>query len=218
VNDTNGRGNSVRRRVEVLNIKANTRHIVRLLGPIEGMLTHWRSGKSTPCPGVGKCLSHEREQSTIWKGYAPAEEWFDELQAWLACVLEVTECLEEEMRDRQLRGQIWCLTRPQDDKKSAPVQGFFMEQSEENELGLAVDIVPVLERLYHGKPMQLGVANPIVAKQIREGNTSAGPKCLVALQSNGPTSEPITHAEMEKKMIAAGYFKDSKGKWCYGRK
>lgn len=156
---------------------APARHVVRVMGvpraggvcvvfagPVTGILTHWHQGRSTGCPGAAKCPPSVHRGRTIWKGYAPVRAWSASAEKWLPAVLEITECLEEQLRGRRLVGEMWHLVRATGAKKSAQVSGVYYATRDEPGLVQGFDILPVVQRLYHSTDLEIGVPNPLPKK------------------------------------------------------
>jgi len=97
------------RPVRVVSVPIEIPLVVRFLGPVMGLETHWKSSRTIPCPGVDTCPPALHRLGTIWRGYSAAESWDDAAHVWRPSVLEVTECLEETLRGRDLRGEVWAL-------------------------------------------------------------------------------------------------------------
>jgi hypothetical protein len=128
------------------------------------MLAHWQKGPSMGCPGVSKCPSAVHRGRTIWKGYAAVRIWWANVNKWIPAVLELTECLEEQLRGRSLLGEMWHLTRMANKKKMSQVHGVYYATREERELKQTFDVIPVVQRLYHSTEIEFGVPNPMPKK------------------------------------------------------
>jgi hypothetical protein len=89
--------------------------------------------------------------------------------------LEITESLEEVLRGRNLRGEMWHVCRAASHKKSAQVTGIFYSVREEPELLVSFDVVAPIQRLYHSTDLDLGIANPLPAKVMVPSVSCAGP-------------------------------------------
>lgn len=147
--------------VRVLSVPESGGIVVRFLGPYAGCLTHFRGKRTIYCPGPGECPSSEHRLPTMWKGYAAVERWDPALRLWVPEVLEITECLEEDLRGQQLRGQVWLLARRQEKGEPPACFGTFCEQVNPDSLRAAFLVVPVLKRLWHRDEVKLNKANPL---------------------------------------------------------
>lgn len=170
--------------VRVLSIPAGIPMCVRFLGPVLGLDTHWKAGRSIPCPGWEDCPSGIHKLGIIWRGYAAAEAWDPGKRHWKPFVLEVTEALEERLRDRDLRGETWAIHRTEEKGRSSPVVGVFCERLPAEELRQAFDIEPVLRRLFHCSALKLGTRNPLPAKVLLEPVAGKAPTLPAELQAH----------------------------------
>jgi len=183
--------------VQVLSVPDNLPIIVRFLGPVLGLETHWRSGRSIPCPGPGDCPSTIHRTGTIWKGYAPVEAWEPANRHWRSWVLEVTESLEEQLRGRDLRGEVWILSRIRKHGKADPINAVYSERFPEEKLSKCFEIHPVLIRLFHVSELRLGACNPLPPKVMIEpvkGDAPTLPPELVNVD------EPADNAEKKRSL------------------
>jgi hypothetical protein len=149
--------------VRVLRLEDDQAVTVRFLGGYEGTLTHWVQGHSIPCIGEAQCPLSVHRARTLWKGYAPVEWWSEGQRVWYPAVLEITEGLEEVLRGRSLRGEVWHLTRPKVRRESNPVLGAFCERVDATALPAAFSLLAVVERFFHPLPVVLGAKNPLPA-------------------------------------------------------
>lgn len=163
------------RPVRILRVDPNCHVIVRFLAAYYGLLTHWCSGRSLPCPGVTQCPPAIHKHRTLWKGYAPVEWWDDVSGYWWCAVLEITEALEELLHARDLRGETWALSHPQAGKKAMPVVGFFAEQADPVTLRKAFDVLPVLKRFYHLAELPASTPNPVPRRTLMEPTVNDPP-------------------------------------------
>ena len=147
---------------------------VKFLGPLRGMLTHWQRGHSVPCDGPEKCPSSIHRSGTFFKAYAPVEEWISHLGRWRPFVLEATAHLEEYLRGRLLRGEVWLLSRDEGEKATRAVLAAYLETIPEVEVSPAFDILPVLQRLFNRLDLLLDVPNP-TPRPVVLGDVAAPP-------------------------------------------
>jgi len=98
--------------VEVVSVPKEGPIIVRFLGIIRGILTHWGKDSSVACPGADVCPTSTHRGRTLWKGYIAAEWWRGgQYQDWCPCAFEVTQRLGELMDGAELRGTVWTCRR-----------------------------------------------------------------------------------------------------------
>lgn len=177
--------------VHVLSVPENIPVTVRFLAGYQGLDTHWRSGRTIPCPGPDECLSSMHKSGIIWKGYAPVEAWEELGRLWVPFVLEVTESLEEQLRGRDLRGEVWTLFRVQKNGRTDPVAGIYCERLAEGKLSPAFDVKPVLLRLFHVSELRLGRANPLPPKIMLEAVAGDAPNLPAELvEMSTPQNDP----------------------------
>jgi hypothetical protein len=171
-------------------------------GPIQGVITHRYQGKTWACPGASPCPAAIHRSMTIWKGYAPGREWDFTTKAWEPCVIEVTECLEEQLRGRQLAGEVWLLTRQATKGKSGKVVGTFLERRQDPELVLAFEILNPLRRLFHQEHFEIGVPNPLAPRLMLAPVALSGPACMAP--SAVPDPRPATREQVREAFRRAG--------------
>jgi len=150
-------------RVEILRVNDNEHAVVRFLSGYEeyGLITHLVRRLPIPCPGAALCPSSYHSALTIWKGYAPVEMYLPAVQEWSPRVLEITEALEESLAGRELRGEVWHISRPRTKAKGNKVLGVYCETLGEEYLAKPFKCLPVLLRFYHVTSLVLGTPNPM---------------------------------------------------------
>lgn len=62
--------------IRLLCVHARETIIVAILGPLEGLQTHWVDGKTMACLGSQDCPWHDRPQT--WKGYVAVLQLYDD--------------------------------------------------------------------------------------------------------------------------------------------
>jgi hypothetical protein len=207
------------RAVRVLAIAANVQYTIRFLGPYEGLLTHWVRGRSVPCEGPNTCPIAIHRCRTVWKGYAPIEQWDQVTECWWPAVLEITEALEELLRGRKLRGEVWLVGRPQEGRRPAPVCGVLHERCQESALPPPFDVTPVLLRFYHCSTLVLGVINPIPSRVVLPASVGQPPTFSAALEPTRPeTAGPEQMLRFKERLRKMGFCKaESKPRHTQGR-
>lgn len=182
--------------VRVLSVKTGFPMVVRFLDQIQGLDTHWK-GRTVPCDGPGECPATLHRTGVIWKGYAPVEVWEKDKELWRPWVLEVTSCLEERLRGRNIRGETWALERDDNGKgKRSVLVGVYCETVDPNDIRPTFEILPVLLRIYNCSSLRLGVKNLLPGKvmlSVTHGKPPALPK-----QFETPTEPSNDPAEVEK--------------------
>jgi len=172
--------------VEIFSVQPGTATFYRFLDNLQGLNTHWNGKRTVPCDGEGTCPASLHRGRTIFKAYAPAELWKPAERHWLPGVLEATEALEEQLRGRQLRGEVWMLKRGGEGRKDDPVFGVYSETYNGENLRPAFDIVPVLLRFYHVPRLVLGVENALPAKLLLDPAQGDQPKLPFILEPSDP--------------------------------
>jgi len=135
-------------------------------GPIEGLITHFLKGQSYGCQGPSLCEPSVHRARPVWKGYAPARQLRPRQGVWAPCVIEITECLEEQLRGRDLVGEEWELVRDPQRRRSGQVTGRLVGRRPEKALWVPFDIRPPLYRMYHVTFLDLGTPNPMPSRLI----------------------------------------------------
>lgn len=125
-----------------------------------GIFTHYTKERSVYCD-PDDCVAGLHRTERFWKGYAAVEVYDQRAAKWLPTVLEITEHLELDFRERFDRGQCWELWRMKETrKKKEPVQGTLLEERDPNTFPPAFDYVPVLLAIYHLERIDLSAKNP----------------------------------------------------------
>jgi hypothetical protein len=165
----------------------------RMLGDRYSGLMTFYNGKSQYCPNPKQWLERNQNKQLFWKGYVAAEFWNADTRRWYACVLELTQASELDLRGRYKRGQTWLFYRQEKPKKGPeqPVMARLLESADPATLPPAFDVLPILRTLYNYTDLVLGTSNPV-------------PGRILAVPSDGPAppeeegSKPPSAEEMEK--------------------
>lgn len=183
--------------VEVARIDPGSSHIFRILSAsYGGLFTHYK-GFSRYCPGEDFCELHRLER--IWKGYAAAEWWLERERVWRPCVLEITECLELDMRGRFGRGQVWEVFKGQRTKRKSPkLEGKLHETVDSALLQPAFDIMPVLRKLYHVDAVDLSKKSPCAARVLAH-DVPGDPPAIMAAKPQA-TMDPAEYEARRKQL------------------
>lgn len=146
--------------VRVLRVQTDVPTIVLFLGPLQGHLEHWNGKRSVACPGSDECDKSIHRLRTIFYAYAPVGHFNGQTGCCEPAVLQVTAFLEEQLRGRQLRGQVWSLSRDDARGKTGKVSALFIEQRSPTNIPPAFPVEPPLLRLFNVAKLRLGVRNP----------------------------------------------------------
>lgn len=186
--------------VRIASVPEHDPVIVRFLGPLQGLPTHHtRKEGSVACEG-DICPPAIHRLKRVWKFYGAAEEWRHSEKVWRPCVLEVTECLEELLRGRRLRGEVWMLIREGDRGKSSRVTGTLCETLSDVMLTAEFDIYPVLQRRYRVEKLLLGLPNPTPPRLLLSDVVAAPPR--VPRELLPPPPAPAADPALIKALIA----------------
>ena len=172
---------------------------VKFLGPLRGLHTHWQKGHSVPCDGAGNCPSALHRSGILFKAYAPVEEWISHLARWRPCVLEATANLEEYLRGRVLRGEVWLLSRADVAKSTRAVVAAYLETIPEAKLSPAFDILPIIQRLFNRVDLVLDVPNP-TPRHVVLADVAAPPPTIPAdlLPPPPPAEDPAERQKLRE--------------------
>jgi hypothetical protein len=98
-------------------------------------------------------------------------------------VLEITEALEEFLLNRELRAEVWALSRQDQGDKSSPCIGFYVETLEEGKIPPPFDVESVLKRVWHVHSLKLDVPNPYPRRVVAEASADEAPHLPQELQA-----------------------------------
>jgi len=185
--------------VRVLSVPAAPPIQVRFLGPLEGLLTHWHRGRSVPCNAPQDCPIAVHRSGQIFKAYAPVLCWIPADQCWRPHVLEATANLEEYLRGRKLRGELWILSRESEKDKTSPVVGAYCSSLEDRDTPAAFDIRPILCRFFNRLELNLGAGNPMPRQIVLGDVAGAAPIIPADLQPPPPVQEdPVQRKKLQE--------------------
>jgi hypothetical protein len=114
-------------------------------------------------------------------------------------VLEVTESLEETLRGRELRGEVWALSRTEERGRSSPVVGIYCETVADRTLSEPFDVTPVLLRLFHVNALNLGTRNPTPPRVLLPAVPGPAPTLPADLQRAASAQQTPEQIEAAKK-------------------
>jgi hypothetical protein len=147
--------------VRILSAPFGTVVIVRFLGPIQGLPTHYHAKHTIACEGDENCPPAAHKLRQIWKYYGPVEYWLNSHASWRPACLEASEHLEEVLHGRELRGEVWMLTREGDSVKHSVQTGTFCERLSDAQVSPWFDVEPILLRFFRVKKLLLGFQSPV---------------------------------------------------------
>jgi hypothetical protein len=162
--------------LRVLRVKAGEKFHLRALDSIYGgIFTHFVRGRSAYCAG-DECFPANHRTERFWKGYSAVEVYDRVTDMWVPWVLEITEALELDFRDRWARGVTWAIERmPEATKKKMPLKAELIEVNDPATLPPCFDIIPCLLTLYHATRLQLDQKNPLPARTVLQPTKGAPP-------------------------------------------
>jgi hypothetical protein len=149
---------------------------VKFLGPIRPLPTHHVGKKTVACEGEKGCPHAAHKTRAIWKWYGPVEWWVAREQLWRPAVLEVTEHLEEVLHGRELRGEVWGLTREGESSRKSACIGTFYQTLPAESLSLAFDVEPILARFYRVQKLLLDMPSPVPSRVFLSDVRAAAPE------------------------------------------
>jgi len=157
---------SANRRLAILRIAEQTTQEVIILanGPVMGMLTHYHKPESWQCHGKD-CKACTSGDKRVWKGYHPVLQLDRAGHCYVPAVLEVTEALELDFRDRLFRGGEWTISRGKSTKtKRAAVLATQLGQRQLPADCLSFDCHAAVHVIYHDWTIRLEQTSPLPAR------------------------------------------------------
>jgi hypothetical protein len=113
-------------------------------------------------------------------------------------VIQATSNLEEQLRGRPIRGEVWELTRTWRKDKRGPVTGAYLLTLPEEELTPGRDVKPVLQRVFATEDVSLDQKNPnpprVFDSEVRIENPAL--RKLVRPTSPPPPAAPTAPAPL----------------------
>jgi hypothetical protein len=167
---------------------------VIFLGNATGVNIHWPRKLPVPCPGHIHCKSDVHRSRTVWKGYAPVEVWRPKPHAdWCPTVLEITERLDELLKGREYRGEVWTLCRQPGRQGHFEVTGHLIESRSPDSIRDPFCVRGVVQRVYRTTHIDFGVESPLPPRIFLSPTTSAPPPLNVTDEAQ--KDRPPTDAE-----------------------
>jgi hypothetical protein len=121
--------------------------------PVLGYFTHWVKGRSKVCAGVDVCEPAMHRIDPVWYAFLPFQFWDEQCCLWVSAVLQITESLELDFRDRLERGQTWTITRGNAKKAGNPLRGELTGTSDPALWQKPFDVLNVLRVLFNRKDL-----------------------------------------------------------------
>jgi len=127
-----------------------------------GVNIHWPRRTPVPCPGHVHCKTDVHRSRTVWKGYAAVEIWRPKPHAdWCPTVLEITERLDELLKGRDYRGEVWSLFRQSGRQGHAEVTGHLLQTRASDSCRDPFRVEGVVQRIYRTPHIDFGAESPL---------------------------------------------------------
>ncbi len=144
-------------------------------GTYGGLIVHHQAQRSMYCRGE-HCSSALHKIPSNWKGYAGVEVWDGDFKLWRPTVLEITEAMELDFRERFARAQEWIISRAVRVKgKASACSAKFVRRLDQAGLRKPFPILPVIVTVYHCDEIDLSVKNPMPGRVFLEASSGAPP-------------------------------------------
>lgn len=182
--------------VRILSVPPGPTLSLLFLAPYRGVSMHWVQGRTRPCLGAEVCPDAWHRIPPIYYAFAAAEVWRTDASAWIPVVLEITAKLEEQLRGRSLRGEIWQLARRTAKGRGAAVDGQYVDRLHEDQVSPAFPIAEVLQAFWRVEGAVLDVPNPSPARIVLPAVARAAPPGLG--QKDPPRRPQPSLAEMAR--------------------
>lgn len=166
-----------------------------------GLFCHWNAGRSVYCDPRG-CSPSVHRSPRLYKGYESAEIWDPARLAWLPVVFEVSESLDLDLAEIELRGSIWKVSRQSQSRgPKTPVVGHWIEEVDPAALPAPFDLTAVLRHVYHVDVIRLEATNPLPARQMVVYSEGSPPICELA---NVARAEQLRAANERMRVVPRG--------------
>jgi len=187
--------------LEICSAPQRGKMVVRLLGAARGVITHWGKGRSYPCPGEESCRTHLQ---SVWKGYAPAQRWFQADGLWRPVVFEMTEALVEVCGTEDLRGKVLAVHRQKTKYGKFQVSADELIPADPMMIPAAFCVVSAVERLYRTKAIAWDIPAGLFLRETAECSMDAPPVEKIAPKPDTiPISQKSALEEFKKKIAEA---------------
>lgn len=156
-----GRGQSV----SILKLAPNKTRVVLFLGPLRGSRQHWSRNRTVPCLGDSPACQHHKDPLRFF-AYAPVQAYESATGLWAPYVLQCTSNLEQQLRGRVIRGEVWALTREQHEHNRGAITGKYLQTQPLDTLSEPFDVVPTLLNAFGCTFIPLDTDNPFPDKLV----------------------------------------------------
>lgn len=147
------------RPVRLLVVKSTYAPTVLFLSDLQGSIEHWDRKRTVPCRGPD-CPPAIHRGTTLYYAYAAGLVWDTQTRKWSPVVIQATSNLEEQLRGRSLRGEVWTLIRGDGRGPTGDLSGVYVERWDVNQLIPPFDPRPVICRAKGLQSITLGAKNP----------------------------------------------------------
>lgn len=185
--------------MRLLRIGSVGNFVVMFLGRYWGHKEHWARKRSEPCLGPS-CPPGRHSLRTVYYAYAPAEVWDGASNLWSPVVLQISSNLEEVLRGRTLRGEMWFLRREVEGDRNSALTGHLLENADPSSLLAEFDIRPVLERVMGEAGLCLDVTNDRPGRIILPTTQRPGPD--LSRFTAAPADPPPLDEDVRRRLRA----------------
>ncbi len=184
--------------VHVLHVREGQPVRVHFLENPRGVIEHRYRDKNTPCRGDLNCQRDIHRAGELFYAYAAGEVWNQRDQVWEKWVIRVPSNLHHHIKNRNVVGEIWLLSRRPHKGKKGEVVGVYEETFPPEFIGKPFDVRDVLTRLWGTNDYVLGVDNPMPPPlALAPAHRRAPAKAVVPIRN--PDPDPAEVAEPETR-------------------
>jgi hypothetical protein len=164
---------------------------VLFLAPWRGLLVHYMGRRlGLPCGQVWACKRCDAGDPPSWKGYTSVLALPLDNQPAYHAILEVTEHLQRQLADRELRGQVWDVQGRKAGRDRWPIYGTFVRQHLPESVPDPVDVDYWARRFYRCLTLRLGAEvgrtpqqwMPVVPSLVEAAPPAAAPPAAAPLR------------------------------------
>lgn len=197
--------------IQVLELPTGLPVYVRFLGPLRQLGTHWTGERTEACLEELGCPKDRHGRPYVCKWYASGQEWITADQVWRRVVIEISEALELQFRDRNPRGEVWILTRTMVRKRrgkerrdKTKVTGEFLDRVTLDTLTEAFPVDPVLCHVFRELALPKALKrNPLPDRPLSDDEEGLPPPQLVEQQKRRQQSAHPTMSDEQREMWKA---------------
>lgn len=190
--------------LRLLRLEPGESATIRTIDPTyRGLNVHYLAKRNEYCLG-DECPPHMHKLPSTWKGYAGVERWDEDRKVWFCAVLEITEGMELDFREKWARGQEWIVSRrPRQKKKGSGCYATFVRRLDPNKLRKPFCIVPPILTVYHQTRILLDQRSPVPARVFLEA--SAGEAPLAESKDAGQAPPSKEQWEEFRRVVGNGF-------------